>query len=174
MRRSKVFKFIGRLFGANKVEPVQEIVRSSFDSNQIKYNPDLIRELEDDHKQLVADFGKIWSEGFEKKDYAKTNRLITNFKGAFQAHLLAENIKFYVYLEQTLKGDPENLHVVKEFRLDMNKIARAATNFCKRYQVQFTTRHVEQFENDYKKVGKVLTQRITLEEESLYVLYKPR
>jgi len=169
-----VFKFIGRLFGANKVEPAQNVVRSSFDSSQINYDPNLIQSLENDHKKLVSDFGKIWSEGFEKKDYTKTNHLITKFKAAFQAHLLAENIKFYVYLEQTLRDDLVNLNLVKEFRLDMNKIARAATNFCKKYQVKFTERHVEQFETDYNAVGKVLTQRITLEEESLYILYRPR
>lgn len=169
-----MFKFIGRLFGANKVEPVQEVVRPRFDDNRIKYKPNLINELEADHKKLVELFGKIWSDAFAKRDYVATNQLITEFKSSFQAHLLAENIKFYVYLEQTLQDDPENLQIVKEFRLDMNKIARTATNFCKRYQGQFTMRHVEQFETDYKNVGKVLTQRISLEENSLYVLYKPR
>ena len=170
---SKVFKFIDRLFGANKVEPVQEIARSGFDNNQIKYDPNLITELESDHQNLATKFSEIY-DAFDKKDYVKTNRLIGSFKGAFQAHLLAENIKFYVYLEQSLHDDEENLRIVKEFRLDMNKIARAATNFCKKYQGQFTARHAEQFEEDYNAVGKVLTQRITLEENSLYVLYKPR
>jgi len=171
-----VFKFIGQLFGSNKKkqeENSQKTTQHPFDSNKIKYNPNLINELENDHKKLLDVYGKIWSEAFEKKDYVKTNRMITNFKNLFQAHLLAENIRFYVYLEQSLKDDPENLSIVKEFRLDMNKIARAATNFCKKYQGLFTPRHVEQFEKDYQAIGKVLTQRIDLEENSLYILYEP-
>lgn len=119
-------------------------------------------------------FGRIWEEGFEQANYGKTSKLIAQFKADFQAHLLTENVKFYVYLEQCFAEDEHNAKIVREFRTDMNDIANAVVKFCKTYQGQFTLEMVQQFKQDYATVGEVLTRRVSLEEKSLYVLYQPR
>ena len=173
-----MFGFIGNYFKNKQAQkpapiptPVQRRTRSK---HTINYDPNLIQELEDDHGALVELFGRIWSEGFETKNYVKTASLISQFKSDFQAHLLTENVKFYVYLEQSLAEDPHNYAIVKEFRADMNEIANAAVKFCKKYQCDFSPALVKQFKDDYQQVGEVLTRRVSLEEKSLYILYQPR
>ena len=173
-----MFGFIGNYFKNKREEtpapaPINTQQRAQ-SKLTINYDPSLIQDLEAEHGTLVELFGKIWSEGFEPKNYKKTASLISQFKSDFQAHLLTENVKFYVYLEQSLAEDPHNLNIVKEFRSDMNDIANAVVKFCKKYQGNFTTTLVKQFKEDYSNVGEVLTRRVSLEEKSLYILYQPR
>lgn len=171
-----MFGFIGDYFKnrqakENVKRPVIKV--SKTDRFSIKYDPNLIADLEQDHAKLVKLYEKIWSQGFKPSNFSKTSTLISNFKSLFQAHLLTENVKFYVYLEQTLANDPHNLKIVKEFRTDMNEIANAAVKFCKTYQGKFSSEMIHNFESDYTAIGEVLTRRVSLEEKSLYVLYQP-
>jgi regulator of sigma D len=169
-----VFSFIGNFFKGRKEQPEAErpVIRPAATTG-IKYDPSLIKDLKDDHSDLVALYGEIWSEGYQKQDYSKMATSIAHFKSDFQAHLLSENVKFYVYLEQALANDPHNLALVKEFRTDMNDIANAVVKFCKTYQGDFSASKLEKFKSDYQAVGEVLTRRVSLEEKSLYVLYQP-
>ncbi|MFA0811850.1 hemerythrin domain-containing protein [Microbulbifer epialgicus] len=140
----------------------------------ISYDPTLIKALEDDHRQLISIFQRMWSEGFEKHDYRQLSQLLSQFKSAFQTHLIKENVRFYVYLEQTLAGDAHTLQVVKDFRADMNEIANAVVQFCKHYNHEaFTPEMIGNFKMDYQKIGEALTRRTALEEKELYVLYQP-
>lgn len=171
-----MLSFIGNYFKQKEKKAKQPAVVVNHPKNTkftINYDPHLIHELEHDHSQLVDLYGRIWQEGFEKNDYAKTAVLISQFKSDFQAHLLTENVKFYVYLEQTLAKDKHNLDIVREFRTDMNEIANAVVKFCKKYQGNFNIALIQQFKQDYASVGEVLTRRVSLEEKSLYVLYQP-
>ncbi len=172
-----MFSFIGNFFKNRQEKPADPLpppIRKPVNQKiTIKYDPNLMNELESDHSNLVGLFGRIWSEGYEKKDFVAMSRLISQFKSDFQAHLLTENVKFYVYLEQTLANDQHNLNIVKEFRTDMNDIANAVVKFCKTYQGDLTPQLVLQFKTDYATVGEVLTRRVSLEEKSLYVLYQP-
>ncbi|MET1254052.1 hemerythrin domain-containing protein [Aliikangiella maris] len=155
-----------------KVSP-QVPERPKSDQFSIGYDPNLIDELEGTHVHLVNLFGRIWSE-FEQTNYGKVATLINQFKADFQAHLLTENVKFYVYLEQALADDKHNLKIVKEFRTDMNEIANAAIKFCRTYQGKFTPEMVQNFKSDYTNIGEIVTRRVSLEEKSLYILYRPR
>jgi hypothetical protein len=172
-----VLNFIGNYFKQKKERapksPSVVVNHPSRNQYTINYDPHLISELESDHGRLVELYGRIWSEGFEVNDYAKTASLINQFKSDFQAHLLTENVKFYVYLEQSLSKDKHNLDIVREFRTDMNDIANAAVKFCKKYSGNFNIALIQQFKEDYTAVGEVLTRRVSLEEKSLYVLYQP-
>ena len=139
----------------------------------ISFDPHLIDNLKEDHSKLVDLYGRIWKEGYEKRDYRKLSSLLAEFKSGFQSHLLKENVKFYVYLEQSLQEDVHTLQVVKDFRVDMNDIANAVIQFCKRYQHDIYTLEMEQdFEKDYITIGEVLTRRVGLEENELYTLYQ--
>ena len=171
-----MFGFIGDYFKNKQAKETTRPVINQSPNNKfsINYDPNLIDELESDHDKLVKLYEQIWSIGFKASDFSKTSALISRFKSMFQAHLLTENVKFYVYLEQTLANDPHNLKIVKEFRTDMNEIANTAVKFCKTYQGKFTPEMIQSFEGDYTAIGEVLTRRVSLEEKSLYVLYQPR
>ncbi|MEW5249578.1 hemerythrin domain-containing protein [Microbulbifer sp. 2201CG32-9] len=140
----------------------------------ISYDPSLITDLKRDHHDLVDAFQRIWSEGYEKRDFRHLSQLLTAFKSSFQAHLIKENVRFYVYLEQALAGDIHTLQIVKDFRTDMNDIANAVVQFCKRYNHEaFSQEMIRDFKLDYDKIGEALVRRVTLEEKELYTLYQP-
>lgn len=139
----------------------------------IQYDPSLVDNLKNDHNNLVNLFGQIWEQGFQANNPKKLAALITQFKRDFQAHLLKENVKFYVYLEQNLSDDPTSMELVRDFRTEMNDIAHAVVNFCKKYSTPITTNQLKQsFPEDYQTVGEVLTHRVSLEENELYTLYQ--
>ncbi|WP_078086042.1 hemerythrin domain-containing protein [Microbulbifer mangrovi] len=139
----------------------------------ISFDPNLIHNLKSDHKELIQIYQRIWSEGYEMQDFRKISELLKVFKSTFQAHLIKENVSFYVYLEQSLSNDSHTLQIVKDFRTDMNDIANAVVQFCKRYSREvFTGKMLMDFKQDYEKIGEALTRRVSLEERELYTLYR--
>lgn len=173
-----MFNFISGLFGSDSSADDEKYTRSTHagagQNRTISYDPTLINGLKKDHYTLVDIFQRIWSEGYERQDFRQLAHLLTLFKSSFQAHLIKENVRFYVYLEQTLTEDVHTLQIVKDFRSDMNEIANAVVQFCKRYSHEaFTAEMVRDFKRDYQKIGEALTRRVSLEEQELYTLYQP-
>jgi len=173
-----MFGLLSNFFGGGQVSTADKYARSTHAGAKslrtINYDATLINGLTHDHKDLVDIFRRIWVEGYEKQNYRKLAHLLTMFKSGFQAHLIKENVRFYVYLEQTLSEDVHTLQIVKDFRTDMNDIASAVVHFCKRYTHDaFTQEMVQDFKRDYQKIGEALTRRIDLEEKELYTLYQP-
>lgn len=140
----------------------------------IQFDPTLVDNLKNDHSHLVALFGQMWELGYQANNPHKLAELVTQFKRDFQAHLLKENVKFYVYLEQNLTDGKSSMQLVKDFRNEMNDIAQAVIKFCKRYskpiEISLLQKH---FPQEYQQVGEVLTHRVSLEENELYPLYTP-
>ncbi|WP_144394960.1 hemerythrin domain-containing protein [Pleionea sediminis] len=174
-----MFAFIADFFKGRPKEETKPNIKgvsgtSAKTERTIHYDAHLIETLKNDHSKLVDLYGKLWDEGYSMKDFKRLSSLIAEFKASFQSHLLKENVKFYVYLEQSLSDDLHTLQVVKDFRSDMNDIANAVIQFCKKYQHQAFTDEMEQeFERDYIKIGEVLTRRVSMEENELYLLYQP-
>ncbi|MCW8125655.1 hemerythrin domain-containing protein [Microbulbifer halophilus] len=173
-----MFSFITDLFRSDNANFEERYQRSNHATatggRTISYDPTLVHSLKKDHATLVDLFQRIWDEGFQQRDFYRLAHLLTLFKSGFQAHLIKENVRFYVYLEQHLAGDVHTLQVVKDFRTDMNEIANAVMHFCKRYNHEaFSEQMLRSFERDYRKVGEALTRRVSLEEKELYILYEP-
>lgn len=173
-----MFNFISELFRSQPHANDEQYTRSTLagagQNRTINYDPTLINGLKKDHSGLIDIFQRIWSEGYERQDFRQLAHLLTLFKSGFQAHLIKENVRFYVYLEQSLAGDVHTLQMVKDFRSDMNEIASAVVGFCKRYAHEaFTAEMYQDFKRDYQKVGEALTRRVGLEEQELYTLYQP-
>lgn len=173
-----MLSFISDLFRSDSSTIEKRYTRSGHTTasgnRTISYDPTLIHSLKKDHATLVDLFQRIWAEGFQRQDFHQLSQLLTLFKSSFQAHLIKENVRFYVYLEQHLAEDVHTLQVVRDFRADMNDIAGAVLHFCKRYSHEaFSEEMLQSFERDYQKVGEVLTRRVSLEENELYILYEP-
>ncbi|WP_406828007.1 hemerythrin domain-containing protein [Microbulbifer sp. ARAS458-1] len=163
-----------RLFSNKSRDTDKEQDSSSNSRRTIKYDPSLILALKNDHHELINIYHRIWSEGYEQQNYRKLSELLGVFKSTFQAHLIKENVSFYVYLEQSLAEDRHTLQIVKDFRTDMNDIANAVVQFCKRYSRDNLTREdLVRFKGEYEKIGEALTRRVSLEEKELYTLYNP-
>ncbi len=142
-------------------------------SRSIGYDPRLVDSLLHDHAELgtlFARIGELQSAGI----YGEMRALLVNFKSRLEAHLLTESVRFYNYLEQALADEPNDAEIMRDFRREMNGIARGVIEFVKKYQQStFDTADQKRFAADYAAVGKILEQRLDSEENNLYPLYRP-
>ncbi len=139
----------------------------------IAYDADLVPALKRDHADLVKLYGTIGDQA-KKGDFQQVPQLLMAFKVHLEGHLIAENVRFYNYVESSMQGDPESTALVRSFRREMNAIARGVVDFVKKYQISaFDQATRDEFLADYQTVGGLLAQRIEREESSLYPLYLP-
>ena len=159
--------------GAVAAEHAATFGAISAPARPIAYDADLVSALKQDHHDLVALFDEIGSCARQDR-FGEIPPLLTRFKMNLEAHLIAENVRFYNYVERTLEGDSENTMLIRSFRREMNAIARGVVDFVKKYQLNaFDDGSKSAFIEDYQAVGELLAQRIQREEASLYPLYQP-
>jgi hypothetical protein len=140
----------------------------------IHYHPDLIDKFVDDHRALLQRFTAVRTAA-EAGDVAGAATVLDEFRAALQGHLLAENIRLYVYLEHALAGDADKHALVHAFRHEMDGIGKAVVAFLTKYRDLGTQPELAaSFVADLDAVGEVLVERIRREEGTLYPLYVPR
>lgn len=169
-----------RILGGKKGSSSQALPQGLPNANEqrrggfgINYDPELVPALKRDHADLVKLFGAI-GDAAKQGSYRDIPQMLNAFKVHLEGHLIAENVRFYNYVENSMQGDSENVALVRSFRREMNAIARGVVDFVKKYQtVEFNQRVRDEFMADYQAVGGLLAQRIQREESSLYPLYQP-
>ncbi len=141
--------------------------------DRIGYDPKLVPSLQRDHAELGGIYHRIGELHEAGGNYDEIRALLINFKSRLEAHLLTENVLFYNYLEQNLPDDSGNNQVMRDFRREMNQIARQVIDFVKRYQsCDFNAAERARFTSDHAAVGRILEQRLDREENNLYPLYR--
>jgi len=137
-----------------------------------RFDSELVPQLIHDHRGLVHLYEQIGLlPERDRWDLLPAQLLV--FKSQLEAHLLSENVRFYNYVEYTLRDDDENFNLIRDFRREMNAIARGVIDFVKKYQQPLVTMAERgAFVADYRHVGALLVQRIEREEGSLYPLYQ--
>lgn len=174
-----MFDFFRKLLGSGQgprsqalpqgVPPVEQR-RAGFG---IAYDSELVPALKRDHADLVKLYGAI-GERSKQGDFQQVPQMLMAFKVHLEGHLIAENVRFYNYVESAMQGDPESIALVRSFRREMNAIARGVVDFVKKYQLStFDQQARDEFMADYQTVYGLLAQRIEREEASLYPLYLP-
>jgi len=139
----------------------------------IQYDPGLINTLLRDHAELGQLYQSIGKAG-ENRDHVELGRLLGRFKLRLEAHVIHENVRFYNYVEQSMKNDPASLDLMRGFRRNMNAIVREVLDFVSKYQSADTSPEVyRDFRADHARVLHALELRLDSEESSLYPLYKP-
>jgi hypothetical protein len=174
-----VFEIFRKMLGGKKGATSQALSRGipspeqRRNGNAIAYDAELVPALKRDHADLVKLYGAI-GDAAKQGDYKQIPPMLNAFKVHLEGHLIAENVRFYNYVENAMQGDAENVNLVRSFRREMNAIARGVVDFVKKYNVpQFDEQLRGEFLADYQHVGGLLTQRIQREETSLYPLYQP-
>ena len=141
---------------------------------EIPYKPDLIRNLKNDHVELVALFTQVGA-CLERHDGKGLSENLAMFARKLRAHLLEENVCLYVYMKHVLKTEPDSLEIVISFQREMGEIGKMVNRFVTRYTAsqEWSAQRYLEFGEEYRAVGRALTTRIGSEEESLYSLYLP-
>jgi regulator of sigma D len=142
-------------------------------AEKILYDPRLIDALLRDHAELGRLFARIGTVG-EAGNFSEAHSLLLTYQARLKAHVVAENVRFYDYLEQSLADDPDALRVMRTYRRKMAAIGHSVFAFVQKYQsCAFTPDERQQFAADYKVVGQALENRLDNEEDNLYRLYRP-
>ncbi len=138
----------------------------------IAYYPRLIEELVGDHRTLER-LQKDIQGTFQHSDFAKVSSLLQEFGSLLRGHLLKENMRLYVYLQQRVAGDEVNTAIVRSFRKEMDGVARTALDFLEKYQniQQLSSADQLAFVTELEQIGKVVHGRMNREEQTLYPLY---
>lgn len=140
----------------------------------LHYDPNLVPSLVVDHKTLLWIFGEIGA-AIDQKNRALVQERLGNFGDALRGHLLKENVRFYVYLQHSLKADPDNAAIMHDFRKEMQQIGKAVADFLHKYTAEgeWDEAMWKSFQEQIDGIGKVLVKRIKTEEDVLYPLYFP-
>jgi hypothetical protein len=158
---------LSTLFGSNEKTGSEDHANAS--GMQAAYNPRLIATLVDDHKRLFKLFTSV-SDAFASNDFDTTVILLRQFRSEIQAHLLIENVQFYVYLERSLARDGTSFAACQE----MDAIGDNVLAFLKKYdKLGHRPALQKNFAVDLHRVGQTLTRRIQYEENTLFTLYQP-
>lgn len=137
----------------------------------ISYKENLVDSLKNDHQKLFEIYGELINLT-NSNDFLKIPGKLGELKLALQAHVLVENVHFYVYVQEKHKDDPINSEFIHDVRKDMNTIARVVVDFVKKYQMKVFTNEVKvAFFEELNAIGDALTKRIDMEEAQLYTLY---
>lgn len=167
------------LFGERKISVEREALQPSpavipdkpMADAGIQFDNELIGKLKADHVQLLNQFTSLMPLLRNDEIKAFKSRLQA-FKTEFQGHVIKENVKFYVYLEQSLSNDETNLELIRDFRREMNSISRAVVHFCNRYlDDPMTLAAIQKFAQESNDIAEALLRRIEREERDLYPLY---
>jgi hypothetical protein len=138
---------------------------------RIAYDAGLIAHLRSDHHLLVALLAEV-HDTFAAGNVDRAAALLNRFKSEVQAHLLTEEVRLYVYLQNALVGDKLNHSLMRHMHHEMSMISNDVLNFLGKYDALGRSPELrESFADDLGKVGTVLTERIEREETLLYPLY---
>lgn len=137
----------------------------------IQFYPKLVDHLEADHQQLLRLYTNIGTT-LNIREYQLIPGQLGKFKDNLKAHLDAENIKFYGYLEQNLKDQTEEFQAMRNFRKEMRTIERTVIKFLDKWISNGISANTsEEFKAEYDAIGSALVTRIESEEKELYILY---
>ncbi len=160
------------LFGKKDEEKQDAIVEPAVSDNPIRFRPELVEKLINEHREIVAIYREM-KDLFDTKDYSRIGIKVNEFKRKLQGHVIVENVQFYTYLENKLRDDPTNLEFIRDVRKEMNGIAHAVVQFARKYEkIGFSDQIIAEFAKDLEDIGNVLTQRVEMEESQLYNLYE--
>lgn len=175
--------FFSSLFGNKKKKaetpaavaaPKKVATQKDAAQKNISYDSELVSKLKEDHQLLFKLYATLKGVS-DRGDYLAIPALLAELKLAFQTHVMLENVKFYVYLQQHLAGEEDVSSFLADVRKEMDGIARALMKFIVIYSAPggLAPNRIELFKTELAAIGGVLAKRVELEESRLYTLYLP-
>ncbi len=141
--------------------------------SNIRYDASLIGKLKSDHVHLLTLFGAVKVD-FEAGKHSSAAEKLDQFGKLLYGHLLAENVRLYIYLKHMLARDEISYGLAHNFRREMDEIGRITMAFLDKYKAIGVDKDLSaHFGSELENIGKVLVDRIAREEDTLYPLYLP-
>lgn len=142
-------------------------------NTKIQYQPELIKNLKNDHVKLLDIYSKIVeAQKANKKDVLMKELL--SFKTLLRGHLVKETTSLYVYLKHSTNNDQPSNKLVSEMQLEMGKIGNAVFRFISKWTDPKADHSSPEFTEGLSAIGETLIKRISAEEKDLYPIYQFR
>ncbi len=168
--------FFSFLFGSSKSTaskkqgPAPYVLKESGDSSANPGQPDLIRELESDHRALFKLCDEI-SASFANRDLQAVADGVRQFEVLISRHLVKENTRLYLKMERDLTDEGKR-DSMRKFRMEMNQLSPVVMDFLGKYKkIAAEPELASTFEADFKGLGEALDDRTRREEAFLYPMY---
>lgn len=141
-------------------------------SGGIQFYPELIKDLVGDHRRMFQLYDSV-KESFSRRDLAMVSAGLKEFGALVRTHLLTENMRLYIYLQQQVAGDEINTALVRSFRKEMDSIGKSVLDFLEKYKeiARSSEADLSSFAGEFDQVGRVVRTRMEREEVTLYPLY---
>lgn len=138
---------------------------------EIIYDVNLVNKLKRDHDAMLATFHKV-ANTIKTGNYKRIQKKLDSFLSVFNAHVLEEYCKLYVFLDYIYRPERENHKIIMRFRQEMTEIGKTVRTYAQ-YWITRGVDHLsmEEFHYQTKYISDVLITRIEVEEEELYELY---
>lgn len=137
----------------------------------IPFYENLISDLKDDHQQLDIIYNDV-IKLVEQHNAEKAAARLKDYGTLLKSHLLTENMRLYIYLQQKVADDAVNTQLVRAFRKEMDSIAMPVLKFLDRYANSLAIKNsLSEFAQEFEKINNSVHERMQREEETLYPLY---
>lgn len=162
-----------KLLAKTKADPGQAQGAGPKPGATLQYNPRLVPELLAEHKELFKLFDMM-EAAHAAGQVAETASLLETFGGLTTAHILKEDFRLYVYLENALVSDPRTRTLVKQFHQEMDSAGKGILAFLAKYRaIAVNAEFPDGFAAELAELGSLLKDRIEREERILYPMYLP-
>ncbi len=161
-----------KLFGGNGANGKRENSVLYAPGTQIAFDTKLVTRLKRDHQELVRIYLMVTRQ-VQDRQFQKIKPTMESFVHEFNAHVLMEYTKLYVFLDYSFKNDDSTHDLIVQFRKEMNLIGKAVRNFYGKWkETNLGLDNIEPFTAELQAIGEVLVKRIKTEEENLYEIYQ--
>lgn len=138
------------------------------------YQKHLIDSFIEEHKILLdgLDNARQFIARSKLDDFARELKV---FKGRFQTHVMAENVKLFLYLRLFLESNTVQHQYANEMRKSMKPISDKVSAFFEQYgEGKLTSVAIYACETELNQLRKLIRDRFEEEERRLYPLYKKK
>lgn len=140
---------------------------------EISYSPKLINELESEHRRFFELHDSI-VEAVRNRRLELVPDLLKEFDDLLTGHLLTERVRLYAYMEAYFSNDSQTREMLRDYRLEMDRIGNSVRKIVHRYRLlAMDSELAANFEVDFAELRRVLEERMSREEATLYPLYMP-
>lgn len=137
------------------------------------YDSGLIAELRDDHRTLKQQL-KLINHFIASRQIDKVKQLLERFKSTLIAHVYRENLKLYIYLQASLRRNPQEIVKMRILRKEMDAISVMVMDFLDKYESVGQKMHLQvNFITDFMVVRSMYLKRIQRESDELFPMYRP-
>ena len=138
-----------------------------FGSFFLSKNQKLVKKWKKEHTQIVVLAHKI-IDAYSKNNYNVAKKELEALNSLAVDHLMDEDIQFYRLLKDQMEADPKTEKLVSEFTKTFKGTKITLMKFLTKYTRPDAVLDDEFFRTFNEIVG-ILGERITFEEENLYI-----